>query len=94
MCHLRLLAMSAREIEAIDPSTADDGEPAGSADHRLVVARELAWISAALEDARRGRGGWDELMVSWLWEITAEVSAASAQRTWPEHVRLLHPRPR
>jgi hypothetical protein len=90
-----VIAMSARQIEAVDPSIADDGKyAAGPADQRLVIARELAWISAAIEDARRGRDDWNELMVSWLWEITAEVSAASGQRTWPDRVRLLHPRPR
>jgi hypothetical protein len=87
--------MSAHEIEAIDPSIADDAEyRQGSPDDRLVLARELAWISAALEDARGGRDDWNELMVSWLWEITADVSGASAQRRWPDSVRLLHPRAR
>jgi hypothetical protein len=31
---------------------------------------DLAWVTAAIEDARRS--DWGELLTCWLWEIAAE----------------------
>ncbi len=44
------------------------GVPANG--HALWLAQgpELAWVSAAIEDA----GAWSELLTCWLWEIAAE----------------------
>lgn len=44
------------------------GVPADGQTHCAGLGPELAWVSAAIENA----GAWSELLTCWLWEIAAE----------------------
>jgi hypothetical protein len=44
------------------------GVPVNSHARWAALGPELAWMSAAIEDA----GAWSELLTCWLWEIAAE----------------------
>jgi hypothetical protein len=44
------------------------GVPADGQTPCTGLGPELAWVSAAIENA----GAWSELLTCWLWEIAAE----------------------
>jgi hypothetical protein len=51
-------------------------ERAPSPTGQPLATSDLVWLSRSVEEARRGRGDWDEPLAWWLWDVLADARAA------------------